>query len=84
MKKWAVATALLLIGVLASACTEDDVRARDAPEAHVAPVTSSRYAPDDGMRGPAAGPTHDRHAHHRHAHHAHTPAELRTAGRVAN
>ena len=75
MKKRAVATGLLVIGVLASACTEGDARARDAP---VAPVTSYRY-PREGVRGPAGG-----HAHHHQAHHAHTSSEIRTAGRATN
>ncbi len=78
MKKRAVATALLAIGVLGSACTGGDARARDAPALNAELAAPYRQA-RDGARGPAEG-----HAHHRHAHHAHGSSEHRTAGRAAN
>ena len=77
MRKRVVATGLLVIGVLASACTGGDPRARDAPELLAAPAASYRVTREH-VHGSAEG-----HAHHR-AHHAHGSSELRTGSRATN
>ena len=77
MRNRVVATGLLMIAVLGSACTGGGALARDAPATLLAPAASSRDA-REGVRGPA-----ERHAHH-HAHHAHGSSELRTTGRATN